>query len=200
MNEQTVSQERERREELIGGLILLALGGLFLFQHLANFLSWGFPWPFFILGPGLGLFAALLVGRRRVFFLAVPAAVITTLGLILLYQQQFNYFQSWAYAWALLPTASGVGTMIMARLKGNQQLQRSGRIAAGSGLGMFLAFAVFFELLIFHSQRFSSFAWTLALLLVGAFLVVRGLLSWRTEPAPPMAPPSGDAAGRIFPY
>ena len=34
------------------------------------------------------------------------------IGLLLFYQNTFNHFESWAYAWALIPFAVGIGLVI----------------------------------------------------------------------------------------
>lgn len=54
----------------------------------------------------------MLAGGRSAAGLTIPGSIITTIGLLLLYQETFDHFESWAYAWALIPTAVGVGIVI----------------------------------------------------------------------------------------
>ena len=45
-------------------------------------------------------------------------SAVTMVGTILLFQNTFDYFQSWAYAWALVfPTSVGVGQLIYGSIK-----------------------------------------------------------------------------------
>lgn len=196
-------RRRDAHEGMVGGAILVALGVVILTQHFFNFVGFGFPWQLFIIGPGLLLFGLMVLGGRGASGLAIPASVVTTIGMILLFQGMFDYFESWAYAWALLPTAGGVGTLIAGLWGGNGQMIEAGKRAAAGGFSLFLAFAAFFELLIFRHGSFTEYAWTFALILVGGFFVVRGLARLRArerwqDDAPPPASTAGE--GEIFPY
>ena len=70
--------ERDGHGGLVGGAILVALGVAFLAQNTFNVTGLGFRWPFFIIGPGLLLFAAMIAGGRGSGNLAVPASIVTT--------------------------------------------------------------------------------------------------------------------------
>ncbi len=108
MNQQT--QSNEARTGLVGGAILVALGALFLAQELFSFDPGRYGWPLFIIGPGLLLFAGMVLGGRGAGDFAIPASIVTTVGLILFTQNLTGHFQSWAYAWTLVaPTAVGLG-------------------------------------------------------------------------------------------
>src|SRR6185312_11166376 len=81
--------------------------------------------------------------------LAIPGSIVTTAGLILLIQNTFGIWQTWAYAWALIvPTAIGVGIWLMGTWGGKLRQQEVGRRMAEIGFIIFLAFAAFFELLV----------------------------------------------------
>ncbi len=193
----------DERENLIGGAVLVALGVAFLAQQVFNFAGRGFPWPFFIIGPGLLLFAAMIAGGRGAGGLAVPATIVTTIGLILLAQSTFDYFESWAYVWALLPTAGGVGTAIAGSWEGSERVRRGGVKAATGGLTMFLIFGGFFELLIFRNGALLAHAWTLALIAVGAFLMLRALgerRRTRDEPTSLYESDQPQDPEEVFPY
>ena len=73
------------------------------------------------------------------------AAVITTIGLILLYQQATGHWESWAYAWALLPAAVGFGLVSYGALTGDERIRGSGWPPLTIGFVLFLAGAAFFE-------------------------------------------------------
>lgn len=76
---------------VIPGTILLCIGVLF---YCCSVISWrlmGDWWPVFILAPGLGLFAAYLFGSRSTGVL-IPAAILTTVALVMLLQIQLNNY------------------------------------------------------------------------------------------------------------
>lgn len=191
-------------EGMVGGAILIALGVVILSQRLFNFVGFGFPWQLFIIGPGILLFGLMVLGGRKASGLAIPASVVTTIGMLLLFQGVFDYFESWAYAWALIPTAVGVGTLIAGLWGGNGQMIEAGKRGAAGGLTLFLGFAAFFELLIFRHGSFTEYAWILALIVGGIFLVVRGLARqrardrWQDDAPSPPASTAGE--GEVFPY
>lgn len=200
--QEQVSQRRGGHEGTIGGAIMVALGVVFLSQQLFSFAGLGFPWPLFIIGPGLLLFGLMVVGGRGAAGLAVPASIMTALGILFFFQSAFDYFESWAYAWALLPTAGGVGTALAGLWSENPQLARNGARAAAVGFTILLAFGAFFELLIFRHGAITGHAWTIALILVGGFLLLRGWAERRSRDPWAADEPDHDVRddGRVFPY
>jgi hypothetical protein len=99
-------------------------------------------------------------------------------GIILLFQNTFDYFQSWAYAWALVfPTSVGVGQIIYGSIKNRADMSATGRQRAGVGIIIFLVLAVFFEFVIGFGGRgiaLGGFGWPVVLIVVGAVLLVGG--------------------------
>ncbi len=96
--------QRSGNATTILGVLLIALGILFFIGQVLgiNFGRLGqFGWPVFIIAPGILLFLlALAVGDRAAGeLLAILGSSVTMVGAILLYQNTFDYFQSWAYAW-----------------------------------------------------------------------------------------------------
>ncbi len=161
------------------GLGLIVVGVLlFVLQRLQGFTAENI-WPFFIIVPGAALFLAALMadvgGRHTVGF----AAAVTCVGLLLLYQNTFQHFESWAYGWALVfPTSIGVGWQISGSKKGDEELIQKGRRYTIAGLGIFAAGLVFFEFIVgisgnalFVGLR-DSLIWPLILVAIGAGLVL----------------------------
>src|SRR5687767_10645766 len=61
-------------------------------------------WPLFVIIPGLALLGAAVLAvppHGRGF--AIAGAIVTSVGALLWYQDAANHFESWAYAWTLLP-------------------------------------------------------------------------------------------------
>jgi hypothetical protein len=202
-NEAQKPRRHSAHEGMVGGAILVALGIAILTQHVFNFVGFGFPWQIFVIGPGIVLFGLMVLGGRSASGLAIPATIVTTIGMLLLFQGVFDYFESWAYAWALLPTAGGVGTLIAGLWSENAQMVAAGRRAAKGGLTLFVAFAAFFELFIFRHGSFTKYAWTVALILVGIFFLARGVLRLRAHERTveaPLPPATTAGEGEVFPY
>src|SRR5262249_50777488 len=107
--------------------------------------SWSGAWPFFIIAVGLIFFVGVVVGGPAAGPLAIPGALISTVGLILLYQRAFDRFQTWAYAWTLLVVASGLGLLVDAAWRNRPERAQLGRAAIGVGVALFVVGVVSFE-------------------------------------------------------
>ena len=164
----------ETRNQRIG-FALVTVGVLLL---VARLFSWnlGGLWPLLILIPGVALLVAAALGGTSVSALFVPGSVVTTLGVIFFFQNATDYFESWAYVWALLPAAVGVGLLLYGQRSGNLELVSIGRRLAGIFALVFLVAAVFFEGFVFNNVMNTWFFRTgLPLLFIvgGAFLLLR---------------------------
>jgi len=167
-------RDRTGSGNMVAGAILIGLGVLLLLGQTLNIDLGHYLWPLFILVPGLAFFLGMLLGGRSTAGLAIPGSVITTIGLILLYQNTFNQFQTWAYAWALIPTAVGLGLVVQGFWSEQPRLIDSGRNLARIGLVLFVAFGAFFELLL-NLSGFglrSQWTWPLLLIALGVFLLM----------------------------
>jgi len=164
--------ERRTRSNIVGGLLLILLGLLFLaYQFLPQQFTWlriEITWPLIVVGVGLFLFIfGLLVGAPG---MAVPASIVGGIGGLLYWQNLTNNWDSWAYAWTLIPGFVGVG-IILTGLLGEGRL----RDAIESGGTLVLISMVLFAI-------FGSFLgglallgnwWPLLLILVGLIVLVR---------------------------
>ncbi len=131
------------------GIILVVVGGLFYLSRFVDFSR--LLWPLYVIGPGVLLFILALTGGRKSSNLAIPASVVTAIGLILFSLNLTRDYKAWAYVWALIPAASGLGMVIASNLNDDFALREKGYKTIQAGLSSFLAFGVFFELFIFHS-------------------------------------------------
>jgi hypothetical protein len=167
---------------LIGfGVLLIVLGALFFVGQAVGFDLGRFAWPFFVIVPGIvaigfGLATEGLTGER----ITLLGSAVTMVGIILLYQNTVDHFESWAYAWALVfPTATGLGQMAYGSLRGHEELAATGRRLALIGAVLFLVGAFFFELVVGISGfglGLDRFGWPLWLVIVGILLLIGGLL------------------------
>lgn len=133
---------------LVIGVGLIGAGVLFLLGAVLKFNIWSVLWPFFIIVPGLLFFVGMVASGKSGAPLAVPGSIITMVGLLLLFQSITGLWASWAYAWALIfPTGVGLGIAIAGVWGGNAQATRTGSVMAGIGFGIFVFFALVFELI-----------------------------------------------------
>ena len=163
------------------GLVLVVFGGLLLAgQSLGlGLFDWGRDWPLIVVATGLLFGAVMVQGGLASAGLAYPASVVTTVGLILLFQSYTGAWQTWAYAWALAgPTAVGVGQWLHGRMRDDQAVQARGRRTATAGLALFAGLAGFFELALnlsgLFAGRTAGSVLALVLVAVGAYLLLRG--------------------------
>jgi len=163
------------------GVLLIVLGALFSVGQAAGFDLGRFEWPFFVIIPGLAVSGVgLAVGSPTGERITPLGAAVTMVGVILLYQNATDHFESWAYAWALVfPTATGLGQMIYGSLKGSKEMVVTGGRSALIGAALFVVGAFFFELVVGISGfglGLGRFGWPLALVFAGIVLLVGGLL------------------------
>lgn len=71
-------------------------------------------WPLFVIVPGVVLLAISMFQRPpQGVGLAIPGGIVTTVGLVLAYQQATGHWESWAYAWTLVgPGAAGLSMLV----------------------------------------------------------------------------------------
>lgn len=171
------------RSNFVIGLVLIGLGALFLLGQVIHISTLRMMMPFFFLLPGVLFFVAMALGGKAAGPLAIPGSIVTMAGLILLVQGLTGYYQSWAYAWALiLPAAVGIGLIIHGMYSNEPRLSHNGRRWLTTGLILFLSFGAFFEILIFRSSG-GSIVWPALMIVFGAYLLMRR----GSQPAAPVA-------------
>lgn len=161
---------RDRKQVI--GIALVVLGLLFLLGRGLDFGA--MAWPFFVLIPGVIMLAVAFLGDRSSAALAIPGSIVTTIGLILFVLNLTDYWQAWAYCWALVAVGAGLGNFIHGALTRDPQKERDGLRAAYVGLILFAAFGAFFEFFIWGGASLVM-RWLipLALIAVGVYLILR---------------------------
>jgi hypothetical protein len=162
-----------------GGMVLIGLGAVILFAQLLRVNIWSFIWPFFILAVSAVFFIGMAAGGRSTGALAVPGSIIGTVGLILLVQNTFGIWGTWAYAWGLVISGAGIGLLIFGGWSRLPDLIQAGRVIIIIGLGLFLVFGIFFELgaSLLGLRSPGGVFWPVLLILAGlSILVGRPLL------------------------
>ena len=189
--------ESSRARGTVAGLVLLAVGGVALAARqagvdLGNVVDGG--WPLFIIVPGVALLAAAIVpAPPDGLGFAIAGSIVTSVGAILLYQQTSGDWESWAYAWAVIPLAAGSGMFVYGFLTGHRDIAGTGvRLAAVAGV-LFLVGSWYFNA-VFETGRTPvdiGTWWPVVVLGIGLFILGRALLM---PPAPPRISTEADAA------
>lgn len=172
--------QRNNTGGLIGGVILIGLGLLFLLAQFFSFQAWGWLWPFGVIGIGALFFVGMLAGGKSTAGLAIPGSIISVIGLMLLVQSLTGYWSSWAYGWTVILMAVGLGIWIAGRWGDNPGQRHAGLRVMEIGLVLFVVFGAFFDLVIFGvaGTGLRQAFFPVMLILIGLYLMVRrsGLL------------------------
>lgn len=183
----TARQPADNRGGIVLGLILIALGGLFLLDRVTGIDLADAGWPLFVIVPGVLVFAwGLSTSGREGVGLAVGGGITTVVGLILAVQNLTGLWATWAYAWALVgPGGTGIGLLGYGLTHRDQGLITNGLRSIGSGLALFVAFGLFFEGVIgLSGQPFlSTEIGPIVLIAVGVVVLVMGLVRRGRAPA-----------------
>lgn len=180
-------QFRRDQFNLLVGLVLIILGGIFLAGQLFDLRLGSSLWPFFIIVPGLVLFYFMASGGEEAAPLAIPGSLVTAVGLLLFYQNITGHWESWAYAWALIfPTSFGIGLVIMGMRSENEGIRRTGEGFVRVGMIVFVVCGLFFELVIgFRGARANQLLWPVLLIIFGGYTILRQLSSGRPRVVDP---------------
>ncbi len=165
--------DRRRRSSLAGGILLILLGVAFLaFQVLPGVRHW-FSWPWIIIGVGvLMLLVSLLTAVPA---LAIPACIVSGIGGLFYWQSVTGNWESWSYAWALIPGFVGVGILLSNLLSG--KVRQAVRDGGGLILTSLILFVVFASLL--GGVNLLGPYWPVILILLGLWGLVRPLFRSR---------------------
>jgi hypothetical protein len=200
-----MTKKRTRMEPgFVFGFILVALGVMFLIGQIFHISFWGFAWPFFVIIPGLLFFVGMVMGGPAAGPLAIPGSLITMVGLLLFYQNIFDHWESWAYAWTLIaPTSVGIGLVIHGIWSNREGAIEAGKRIITIGLVMLICGVVFFELILdishFRRGTVGRFVWPAILIAFGLFILFgRDRLRPRHR-RPPVAIPEPPPPPDVFP-
>ncbi len=130
-------------------------------------------WPLVIVG--LGAVLAILGVATWTPGLLVPACVVAGIGGLMYWQNLNNEWESWAYAWTLIPGFVGLGIVLSSLMQG-----RVREAVLGGGWTILISFVLF---LIFSSflggPVLLGAYWPALLILLGVILLAQSLFKWR---------------------
>lgn len=167
---------------LVAGTLLILFGLLSLAGNLFRSVDWGFLWPFLIIGLGIVFFAAMFSGGKRTSGFAIPGSIIGGIGLVLLYQNLTQHWESMSYFWTFIIFFVGAGIYIMGWYGEDENQKKSGRGVMKVGLILFVVFGAFFELLF---SSFNNLLFPVLLIILGVYLVLgrSGLIGGKKDGA-----------------
>lgn len=156
MSEETVFKAEERsklkQEQPWPAYFIIGIGGLLLAANLFDFALMDFLWPGFIIVPGLLLlwpaYNSVPEQNSRLSFLAIPGAMLTTIGLMLFMMNMTDHFEAWAYSWTLLPASVAWAAMYIHRFEPDRKIHETGHKFIRSMIMAFGGLFVLFELVI----------------------------------------------------
>lgn len=165
-----------KRSSIIAGVIMIAVGALFLlinlFPALAERINLAQQWPLIVVAVGVFFLLGALMGNPE---LAIPGMIVSGIGGILYYQNATGNWASWAFVWALIPGFAGLGTVISGLLghRRGHSLREGGRMIVVSAV-LFAVFGAFFN-------GFGSLGryWPVLLILIGLWMLVLNFLNRR---------------------
>jgi hypothetical protein len=165
---------QKERSNVVAGMLLILVGGLFLAAQLApGIFRWLQPqqnWPLIVIGAGILLLTiGLLVGEPD---MLVPAAIVGGVGGLLYWQSVTGRWDSWAYAWTLIPGFVGVGVFFALLIEGRprQAFAEGGQTIMVS----LVLFTVFGSLL--GPGDFPVLLWPVLLIGAGLLVLINTLL------------------------
>ena len=171
--------DAQRRSNLVFGTLLLLVGGWFLALQLVpgleELVNFDYEWPLLIVATGVVFFLFALLARSP--GLAVPAAIISGIGSLLYYQNSTGDWDSWAYAWALIPGFVGVGVLLSNLLEGRfMRGLREGLSLIVFSLILFGIFGAFLG----GPEIFATY-WPVLLILLGIRIMARGIFPVKSK-------------------
>ena len=160
------------RTPIVAAGLLIGLGILFLAINLLG-IDFGRVWPiiFIVIAIGFYLPAILLPeARAALAALFIPGTIMLGLGLIFFYNTLTGDWESWAYAWSLIPAFVGLGMIFAARI-GNW-----GQALVTVGLWLALIGGAIFGIMamLFGSQAFSAIG-PIVLIVLGVLMLFRSM-------------------------
>ncbi len=164
---------RERRSDLILGILLVLVGGWFLAAQfklvpgLSQIMDVQYQWPLLVVGVGVLLFLLGLLVKAP--GMSVPACIVGGIGGILYWANLTGNWGSWSYLWTLIPGFVGLGILLSGLLGGAAKDD----IKAGLRLLLISAvlFAIFFMLL--SGQATFAKYWPVLIILAGLWIVLQ---------------------------
>jgi hypothetical protein len=164
---------KERRSDLVFGIILLLIGAWFLASQynllpgLNEIINMQYQWPFIVIGVGVFLFLLGLLIRAP--GMSVPASIVGGIGGILYWVNATGRWGDWSFLWTLIPGFVGIGIILSTLLGGNE------RGGYREGLRLILVSAILFIIfvMLFSGQGYFLRYWPILVILAGIWIIIQ---------------------------
>jgi len=164
---------KERKSDLIFGIILILIGGWFLAAQfelvpgLSEIINIEYQWPLIVVGVGVFLFILGLLIRNPA--MSVPACIVGGIGGLLYWCNSTGDWAAWSYLWALIPSFVGIG-LILSTLLGGQE-----KTDYREGLKLILISGILFGifLMLFSRQGLYTKFWPILIILGGIWIIIQ---------------------------
>jgi hypothetical protein len=180
--------ERQAPPGVVLGAVLIVIGLAFLAIRYLDLFEGMDLWPWFVIAPGAILFILGLILPNT--GMLIGGSVVATIGLILAWQNATGLWATWAWIWALIPTAAGVGSFVGGLRTGSAEERSSGLWQIVIGLALLAGFYLFFEEVIGLSGGLVPLPeWAMPAVLVGlgVLVLLRGFFGPREADEEPAA-------------
>lgn len=166
---------RERRSDLVFGIILVIIGGWFLAAQfdlvpgLKDFMNVEYQWPFIVIGVGIFLFLLGLLLRSP--GMSVPACIVGGIGGLLYWTNKTGDWGTWSYLWTMIPGFVGVGILLATLLGGHEvkEYKEGVKLILISGI----LFVIF--LMLFSGQGQFIRYWPVLLVIAGVWVLIQAI-------------------------
>jgi hypothetical protein len=105
------------RGSLVGALVLIILGAVFLILNFVPDVGFEELWPVIFFVTALGFYLPAVIwpeSRRGLAALYIPGSIILVMGITFLYNTLSGDWGVWAFAWLLIPLSIGMGMTLAA--------------------------------------------------------------------------------------
>jgi len=166
---------RERRSDLIFGIILLLIGGWFLaaqfnlVPNITKIINIQFQWPLIVVGVGVLLFILGLFTHNP--GMSVPACIVGGIGCSLYWTSITGNWGAWVYLWALIPGFVGVGILLTTLLGSSE----GGGYRDGLRLILISAILFLIFFLLFSGQGLFVKYWPVLVILAGIWVIITAI-------------------------
>lgn len=166
---------RGSRSSLVLGILLILAGILFIFIRSnpawQDWFAEVWEWPLTIVALGGFLFLLGLILWEP--GMAIPAVIVSGIGLIIYYQVQTDDWTSWIYLWTLIPGFTGIGIILASIMEMNwRHIWRGLDLVLISGL-LYVLFASLFG----GMTLLGPYGPAILMITFGIYVLIRGAVS-----------------------
>lgn len=152
------------------GIILIVFGLFLLASKIVPGLKQIADWPWIVMGVGILFLLFAFISRNG--SLAVPGSIVSGIGAILFYQNMSGNWESWSFAWTLIPGFVGIGIGLSSLISPSERRD-------GLSASLFLIALSMIMFVVFGGNQILGwnlqFLWPAAIIFIGLYLLIKGV-------------------------